>query len=206
MLKFIIILIILIFIFLIYDTIKHFRIKKKEDKMLNDPSVSEELKNEIKDKRENLSNSFKAREMRIYRYNDALIQDCILENVYKDYGGYFPHQTSLNIYNDYISYETHSFDNGVEKVIFSIPYENIIDAKCDTTEKLTAMRVIGLGIMAFAFKKKTYYTIITYKDDLTNSDQQLIFRVTNPTNKDEFINNLLIKRNQYLMQHKKPIS
>ena len=205
MLKFIIMLVILIFIFLIYDTITYFRIKKKENKILNDASVSEELKNEIKDKREKELNSLKKREMRAYMYGGNLIQKCVLENVYRDIGGHYPHPTSLNIYDDYISYEFHSFDNDIEKVVFKISYDDIIDAKCDTTENLTAMRVIALGVMAFAFKKKTYYTIITYKDDLTNSDQQLIFRVTNPINKDEFINNLLVKRNQYLMQHKKTV-
>ena len=176
----------------------------KETKILEDPDTPFHIKKQIQEKREKEEQIAKVVILRHSMRRNNLIQDCKLENIYGTFKNNTSDITHIGIYDDYIAYEKY---NGNNKPIvhFTISYDKIIDAKCDTTEKLTAMRVIGLGIMAFAFKKKTYYTIITYKDDLTNSDQQLIFRVTNPVNKDEFINNLLIKRNQYLMQHKKTV-
>ena len=171
-------------------------VHKRDSKLLEDPNVSEEVKSEIRYKRylerQEGNNTAKFVQERMPT------QSCKFENVYKTYKDTNSSSKKLCLQDKCVSYETNN-----NQRLFSISYSKIIDAKCDTTENLTAMRFIALGVLAFAFKKKTHYTVITYKDDLTNSDQQLIFRVDNPSNKDEFINNLLVKRNQYLMQHKK---
>lgn len=170
----------------------------KEERILKDPNSSEEAKRKIRHQRymERKSQNAMLEKSNVIRTT----QICKFENVYRTYKDTNLDLKKLVLYDSYVSYENNT---GIS--LFAISYDDIIDAKCDTTENLTAMRFIALGVLAFAFKKKTYYTIITYKDDLTNSDQQLIFRVDNPINKDEFINNLLIKRNQYLLNKKQPI-
>lgn len=192
--QFIIIAIVFVVIYLIYDDRKCKDIRNNEELMLENPNVSSEVKNQIRDKHEILDNLNDSLELKKNMYKNNLIQSCKFENVYKTYKDTNSSSKKLCLQDKCVSYETNN-----NQRLFSISYSNIIDAKCDTTENLTAMRFIALGVLAFAFKKKTHYTVITYKDDLTNSDQQLIFRVDNPSNKDEFINNLLIKRNQYLM-------
>lgn len=171
---------------------------ERESKILKDPNASEELKREIRHTRyleRKEQNAILEKKQAV-----RMSQSCKFENVYGTYKDTSLDSKKLSLRDSYIAYETNS---GIS--CFAISYDDIVDAKCDTTENLTAMRFLALGVLAFAFKKKTYYTVITYKDDLTNSDQQLIFRVDNPSNKDDFINNLLIKRNQYLMEHKKTV-
>lgn len=198
--QFIIMAIVFVVIYLIYDDRKCKDIRNNEELMLENPNVSSEVKNQIRDKHETLDNLNDSLELKKNMYKNNLIQSCKFENVYRAYKDTNSSSKKLCLQDKCVSYETNN-----NQRLFSISYSNIIDAKCDTTENLTAMRFIALGVLAFAFKKKTHYTVITYKDDLTNSDQQLIFRVDNPSNKDEFINNLLIKRNQYLLNKKQPI-
>ena len=185
---------ILLFIYLKLSFIKY----DKEERILKDPNVPDNIKMEIRHERylKNQKHKESIQKSQVIRMS----QSCKFENVYGTYKDANSDSKKLTLYDNYMSYETNS---GVS--CFAMSYDSIIDAKCDTTENLTAMRFIALGVLAFAFKKKTHYTVITYKDDLTNSDQQLIFRVDNPSNKDEFINNLLIKRNQYLLNKKQPI-
>ncbi|RLI07396.1 hypothetical protein DRO42_08140 [Candidatus Bathyarchaeota archaeon] len=46
-----------------------------------------------------------------------------------------------------------------------IPYENIINVQSMSQEKLSAMRLLLVGIFAFAWKKKKQFMVLTYKDD-----------------------------------------
>lgn len=175
-----------------------------ESKILEDDSVSEEIKQEILDKRKRDMISDEDMRKRLNMYKKNMAQSCTLENVYQTYYDNTTRYALLTIYDDHISYEENKPSHDLI-THFSISYDKIIDAKCDTSENLTAMRLVALGVLAFAFKKKTYYTVITYKNELTDKEDQLIFRVHNPDGKDEFINNLIVKRNQYLIQNKKTI-
>lgn len=136
--------------------------------------------------------------------NENMLQVCKLENVYKDFKDDRLSQSAICLYDTRISYEPMDAI-GKSSAYFSITYDKITDIQCDVSEKITASRILLTGLLAFVFKKKTYYTVITYKDDLTNSEQQLVLRVDNPLNKEAFVNNFTIKRNQYLITKKQPI-
>lgn len=56
-----------------------------------------------------------------------------------------------------------------------IPYANITNIQSQTQEKITAMRFLLTGLLAFAWKKKRLYMVLTYKED--NIEQNMIFDV-----------------------------
>jgi len=52
----------------------------------------------------------------------------------------------------------------IPEMMLKIPYEQIENVQTMTQEKLTATRLLLLGIFAFAAKKKKEYLVITYRD------------------------------------------
>ncbi|MEM2127799.1 MAG: hypothetical protein QXH67_06225 [Candidatus Bathyarchaeia archaeon] len=57
-----------------------------------------------------------------------------------------------------------------------IPYSKIKNVQGVTQEKLTAMRLLFLGVLAFALKKKKLYMILTY-EDAAGVEQNPVFDV-----------------------------
>lgn len=58
-----------------------------------------------------------------------------------------------------------------EKPVLKIPYSSIINIENMDEKKISADRVIVLGLIGALWKKKHIYTVITYKDEL---DEQKI--------------------------------
>lgn len=57
-----------------------------------------------------------------------------------------------------------------------IPYENLINVQSMTQEKLTAKRLLLVGIFAFAWKKKKKFMVLSYKDE-AGIEQNPVFDV-----------------------------
>lgn len=194
---FIIIPVLLIVIFTLYVSIAS-SVHKKEVAKIKNKSTPEWERQALIEKHKKYKQQAQAFTTKTKMRNENMLQVCKLENVYRDFKDDGLSQSGICLYDTKMSYEPMDTigKNGAK---FSIPYDKITDIQCDVSEKITASRILLTGLLAFAFKKKTHYTVITYKDDLTNSEQQLIFRVDNPLNKEAFINNFTIKRNQYLI-------
>jgi hypothetical protein len=58
---------------------------------------------------------------------------------------------------------------------FAIPYEHIKKIEGTTGERVTLGRVILLGLWALALKKKDYYVIVEYTDDV-GLDISMVFK------------------------------
>jgi hypothetical protein len=58
------------------------------------------------------------------------------------------------------------FSNAVEKKIFNIPYEDIVDISTETKESVTATRIILTGLLAPLWKKKKPFILIGMKNDI----------------------------------------
>lgn len=57
-----------------------------------------------------------------------------------------------------------------------IPYSKIKNVQSVTKEKLSAMRLLLVGLLAFAWKKKKLYMLLTYEDD-AGIEQNPVFDV-----------------------------
>lgn len=114
-----------------------------------------------------------------------------LKNVYKTYQDTTQEPCELCLYDDRLAY-VDTFST-IER--FSISLNQITSVQCDTFERLTVTRLLTVGVLAFALKKKDYCIIVNYLDDLTGEEEQLLFS----TNKkhDVFLNNIIIARNNY---------
>lgn len=119
----------------------------KEEALLKDPNVSKDIKKEIRQRRYLENQKYKKSVQKTQEIK--MSQSCKFENVYKTYKDANSSSKKLCLQDKCVSYETNN-----NQRLFSISYSNIIDAKCDTTENLTAMRFIALGVLAFAFKKE----------------------------------------------------
>jgi len=53
----------------------------------------------------------------------------------------------------------------IPEMPLKIPYKNIVNIQSLTKEKLTAMRLLFLNILAFAMKKKKLYMMLSFKDE-----------------------------------------
>lgn len=53
----------------------------------------------------------------------------------------------------------------IPEMMLKISYERIENVQTMTEKKLTATRLLMLGVLAFVFKKKKQYLVITYKDE-----------------------------------------
>ena len=115
-----------------------------------------------------------------------------LKNVYKTYQDTTQDSHILCLYDDRLTY----IDELTTIEQFSIPLESITGIQCDTFERLTVGRLIAVGILAFALKKKDYCVVVSYIDSSTGTEEQLLFK----TNKkhDIFVNNVLIARNRFI--------
>lgn len=80
----------------------------------------------------------------------------------------------------------------MDKELFTIPLNDILDITYDSAERLTATRMVLTGLLAFAFKKKKHYLIITYKGLKEN---KVVF-CTGNIKQQEFYNNLIVKWNK----------
>lgn len=56
-----------------------------------------------------------------------------------------------------------------------IPYADIVNIQSQTQEKITAKRLLLVGILAIAWKKKKLYMVLTYKED--SIEHNMIFDV-----------------------------
>lgn len=56
-----------------------------------------------------------------------------------------------------------------------IPYANVVNIQSQTQEKITAMRLLLTGLLAFAWKKKKLYMVLTYKEN--SIEHNMIFDV-----------------------------
>lgn len=185
---------ILAYIILLIYVIKR-DLKKKHginDKKLTNPNVSDEEK-------QALQMSKDIRDKKVLFMPKNLIIYANLQGVFgtyadgKDFGSKL-----LCIEDKKLSY----IEDGTGKELFSIPLEDIVNAQCDTSERLTATRILLTGVLAFALKKKTYYIVITYNDSITETEQNVVFLPSSNNDHREFINNILIARNKYLMAKK----
>lgn len=168
---------------------------QEETNRLNDPTVPEAEKEEIRRKRAEVQNQVEAINKYTYKVQQKLACQVKLEGVYGTYQdtSYSPHYLAIEdsklVYVERMS----------GKVEFSIPFEAIHDVVSDTSERLTATRMILVGALAFALKKKTYYIVVNYNDPITKSIQSAIFTPKKNEKHDVFVNNILIERNKYLM-------
>lgn len=57
-----------------------------------------------------------------------------------------------------------------------VPYQKITNVQSMSQDKLTAKRLLLVGIFAFAWKKKQMFMVLTYEDDL-GITQNPVFKV-----------------------------
>lgn len=166
--------------------------QKECDEKLTNPNVSDEEKQAIQMSKD-------IRDKKVLFMPKNLIIYARLQGVFgtyadgKDFGSKL-----LCIEDEKLSY----VEDGTGKELFSIPLEDIVNAQCDTSERFTAARILLTGVLAFALKKKTYYIVITYNDSITETEQNVVFLPSSNNDHSEFINNILIARNKYLMAKK----
>jgi hypothetical protein len=64
----------------------------------------------------------------------------------------------------------------IDEMELPIPYKNIKRLENMTKDKITAARVVFLGIAGALWKKEQLYTVIKYKDAKSKSDLSLVFK------------------------------
>ena len=81
----------------------------------------------------------------------------------------FPKQMDvhLNLLSDYIE---------IPEFPLRIPYVKIRNVQSLTQEKLSAMRLLLVGLLAFAWKKKKLYMLLTFEDE-AGVEQNPVFDV-----------------------------
>jgi len=134
------------------------RARKKRQKMLEDDSISEDVKQklrtEIRLEREKLINEANA--VKISSDINYIGGHEIYSNMKKG---------KLYLYDDRIDfYSSEIFGNESERNVplFSIPMNEVSTIAYDLSENISLSRFIMLGLASFVFKKKTYYLIIRY--------------------------------------------
>lgn len=65
----------------------------------------------------------------------------------------------------------------ISEMEVSIPYRNIKRIESMTKEKITAARVLFLGIVGALWKKEQLYMVLTYKDGASRSNISMIFKL-----------------------------
>jgi len=80
--------------------------------------------------------------------------------------------------------------------MFEVPLNQIDEITYDTSEKITLSRFLVLGLASVIFKKKTYYLIVNYTNEI-GTKNQIIFESGN-VRQQNFVNAMNVGRNNYL--------
>lgn len=87
----------------------------------------------------------------------------------------------------------------VKSIKFTIKLDKIESIAYDLSEKITAGRLLLIGLASFAFKKKTYYLVINYKSK-AGVLNQVVFETG--SKKDQvFYNELNAQKNKYISEN-----
>jgi len=164
--------------------------KKKKQRMLEDDSVSEEVKEQIRTvqhlEREKLTKQAKA---------VKVSNDMKYIGGHEEYGNMKKGQ--LYLYDDRVDfYSSEIFIDDVERntPLFSIQMNEISAIAYDLSENITLPRFIMLGLASFVFKKQTYYLIIKYINK-AGIENEVVFE-TGDIKDQKLFNVLNISRNK----------
>lgn len=65
----------------------------------------------------------------------------------------------------------------IKELGLSIPYKEIMTLENATKDKISAKRVILLGIVGALWKKEELYMLLTYHDSTINAEQNMVFKM-----------------------------